>query len=235
LQATDFELETVQVVAFPYRDELAPNLVLKQILSMYPDVYDGEITSLSLPADVPAEIPSVVIAAADNSHRIDVARSRLSVTWSRQDKANVDLQATIRTFSERIVGLTRNIEQGVGRLGCVVIRSAASEQPGRALAMQFCRDEWLRGPLNRPEGFELHAHKVFNLLPDLRVNSWVRIATAKVDDPDYSRVNVTQDINTLTEEIVPNRFTEQSTFPLMSAVSTEFDNIMRLYFPSLTV
>jgi len=114
----------------------------------------------------------------------------------------------------------------------VALRQAASDNPGLLLARQYCKDRWLRGPLNRPEGFELHAHKTFELLPRLTVNRWVRIKTAKGGFPDYRYVTIEQDINTLSEEMDIRRFGPQESAAMFRAAARELDAILGLYFPA---
>lgn len=100
------------------------------------------------------------------------------------------------------------------------------------LAEHFCKEEWHKKPLNRPEGFELHAHKKYKL-ESFNVNSWVRSKTGHLQEEgaDVSIALVEQDINTLAEESADRSFTSDEFKQFFSIVLKEFDNILQMYYP----
>jgi hypothetical protein len=109
--------------------------------------------------------------------------------------------------------------------------------PGRTLASHFCREEWLRGPLNRPSEFELHAHKQFKLGGQFQINSWMRCKTAFISsarDATSERspvILVEQDFNTLVEEGLYSQYAKEEIARFYELVPAEFDHVLRLYFP----
>jgi hypothetical protein len=107
------------------------------------------------------------------------------------------------------------------------------EKPGLFLARHFCKDRWDKAPLNRPENFELHAHKKFTLASGFEVNSWARSKTGKLsgDGDEKLIVLFEQDLNTLAEEASTRNFCEAEIKKFFGAVATELDSILGLYYP----
>lgn len=231
VSSTVFEVHRVMASGFVATEEFSPSKALRQILKNWPDVYDGEMTSFPLPPDVPPDVPSVLLSSKNGAWRLEISRARVNVLWLRREEGLGNLANTLAEFADRLATIFEESEAGVGRLAAVVTRQASIEDPGGTLARQFCRDEFLGGPLNRPEGFELHAHKRFQLLPQLTVNSWIRIKTAKGASQEYRYVTVEQDINTLGEELESRRFSRDETVAVFDAASGEVDAILEMYFP----
>ena len=101
------------------------------------------------------------------------------------------------------------------------------------LARHFCKDRWDKAPLNRPENFELHAHKKFALGTDFEVNSWARSKTGKLagDGDDKLIILFEQDINTLAEGTAERDFSKAEIKKFFGAVASELDSILELYYP----
>jgi hypothetical protein len=121
----------------------------------------------------------------------------------------------------------------------VVQRFLPEEDPGRALARHFCREELLsqdpKGPLNRPENFELHAHKTYEMA-GFRINSWVRCKTGTlaIGDSGQRILFVEQDLNTLADAIAQKEYDLPAVAHFFETAATEVDAILRRYFPSRT-
>lgn len=235
ISPADFAIYGMQTSAFLLDATIRPASVLVQVLQRYGDIYDGEPISVPMPAQVPTEIPSVILASSDNALRIEVARSQVSLYWYRvEEAAPVSLEELSAAFADRLATICEQTDGPVGRLGIVVTRRASLDNPGRVLASKYCRDRWIAddGALNRPEGFELHAHKVFNLTPTVLVNSWMRIRTAQDDEQVYRYVVVQQDINTLAEELMKRNFTRSDIAAILIAAARESEITLAKYFPS---
>lgn len=235
ITASSFEPQALQLSAFSSGPHLRPVRVLGGALSRWAAIYDATPISLPLPEGVPPEIPAIVLQNEVQSLRIEIARSRVNLIWQRQSQDGVDVQETLTSFAARALEIFSMDENRVpiGRLGAVFTRTAAIASPGRELARHFCRRELLEGsdaPLNRPEGFDLSAHKTFQL-NGRRVNSWIRISAAKSDETKYDRVHVVQDINTLEEERENGDLREADVDTFVRAVAVELDIILRRYFP----
>jgi hypothetical protein len=106
--------------------------------------------------------------------------------------------------------------------------------PGKELSRQFSNEKMLNGPLKGLQGFELHAHKVFELYQDQNVNSWIRIKTSGTPGPEYERTMVEQDINTLAEELNIRVFDREKIILFFHEASGQLDSILKEYFPGKT-
>ncbi len=121
----------------------------------------------------------------------------------------------------------------IARLAALATRFSVHEKPGLCLARHFCKDRWDKAPLNRPENFELHAHKRFTLASNFRVNSWARSKTGKLsgDGDEKLIVLFEQDLNTLAEEAPTKDFSEAEVKKFFGAAANELDSILGLYYP----
>ena len=230
IQASDSQLERVQASAFTGRTELRPQSVLREALTGLSHVYDGETMSIPLPEDVPPGVVSVTLTSRDRAQQIEVSRNRVNVIWLPRLSPSPPLTDMLTTMASRLAMVIK--EEKIGRVGMIVARAKRVEDPGIELSRQFAQDRWLERPLNRPEGFELHAHKKFLLLPNLTVNSWMRVRTAKSGPAEYDHVLVEQDINTLTEEQDERQFEATDLQEIATRTAEEFDSILGVYFPS---
>ncbi len=124
------------------------------------------------------------------------------------------------------------LQARVSRLAAVVSRHAVHEAPGLVLSRYFCRPEITRGPLNRPESFEIHARKSYTLAGKFKINSWVRSKTG-VEPGKEGRpvVLVEQDLNTLAEDAETMSFSETEIQSFFSAATLELDAILAVYYP----
>lgn len=233
IHAADFQLLRVQASAFFSGIGFRPATLLSEMPEAWRGVYDGDPISVPLPDEAPAVLPSVVLRSRDDTQRVQVSRARVDLIMSCENAPQLGLPETLGELAGRLAALLRTNGVTFGRLAAIVARVAEVEQPGIELSRQFCSDRWLqaRGPLNRPEGFELHAHKVFDLLKDIPVNSWVRIKTAKLGPEPYRHVLVEQDINSLGEEIETRCFDRDALIRWFQAANEQLDRILELYFP----
>lgn len=232
LQFDQFRRERLLASAFVFRDELRADKFLAQLLERFSPVYGGQPVSIPLPPEAPPEIPSVILTSTDGSQRMDISRARVNVARLLKDASpGDDLQPIISELADRLSLVAEVTGVTIGRLGVVLVSQLAVATPGKVLAEQFCRDELLRGPLNRPEGFELHAHKTFELLPGIDVNSWVRVKSAMSGAGEYDHVVVEQDINTLATELPTREFSRDETARIFGKAAIQLQAILELYFP----
>ncbi len=231
VQSTELTLESVQVTGFVAGDDLRPKLALANALQNLSDVYDGETVSLPLPPEAPPDFPAVLLSNSLRTQQVQIARSRITLVHRPHADEATDLRGILGTLAGRLGALLDGTEARLGRLGMVVVRQASVERPGDILSRQYCRDEWLRTAMNRPEGFELHAHKTFDLMPGVSVNSWIRVRTGKSRGDAYDSIVTEQDINTLVEELQTRQFSGEQTSQIAEAAANQFDVILQLYFP----
>lgn len=231
LTSSDFQIQKLIASGFVASEGFNPSDALRHVLVSWPDVYDGQTTSFPLPADAPPDFPAVSVSSKDGIWLVEMTRARVNVAWVNQHGRIRSLRRVFSELSKRLVTILAEQQVVVGRLAALVTRVAEVPGPGVVLSRQFCRPKWLDGPLNRPEGFELHAHKTFDLLPGLAVNSWVKIKTAKGGSPNYRYVVIEQDVNTLAPELETRKFSQRETSSVFRAASLELDSILSMYFP----
>ena len=230
--ASDFTVELVQATAYAASDPLSPPRVLRHALAAWSNLYDGTPISLPLPPGAPVEIPSVILASQDGTQRIEIAPSRVNIFVTRPiDEETLQVVNIYPDLSERLIDIFENEGIAIGRLAAVVHQAASVDAPAQALARQYFRDQWLVAPLNRPESLELHAHKIFDLRPDLPVNSWMRLRTGERIPTSEPVIAAEQDINTPEEQRAASNFDRDSTAEFFRLVTAELSTILRLYFP----
>ena len=125
------------------------------------------------------------------------------------------------------------------RVALLVTRMVIEEKPGIVLSRYFCKDQLVSGPLKRPENFELHAHKTYELLGAGQINSWVRCKTAMLQVPSDTTpvmntqpvIVIEQDINTLAEVAATTELSILQIHQFYEAATVEMDSIVQLYFP----
>jgi len=233
-----FEFSGYQAAVFFVRLGASVRTILTQVLGDVGEVLDGDPVSLPVPAEAPPEIPRVLLTSKDKALRFDIGLNRADFRWQRTD-APLDLTRFLESALRAFQALSRSAESLPGRLALIVHRFKLQPDAGRALAAHFCRPELLentpqhKGPLNRPEAFELHAFKQFPVNRFV-INSWFRAKTGLMTpttDP-RSVVLVEQDLNTPNEELERARFSLDDIRDFHRLAAGELDTILRLYFPS---
>jgi len=231
-----FEFSGYQAAAFYVRLALGVRSILTQVLGEVGEVLDGDPISLPVPAEAPPEIPRVMLTSKDRALRFDISLTRADFRWQRTEGA-LDLTRFLGNAQRAFQALNRSAESLPGRLALVAHRFKPEPDAGRVLAAHFCRPELLentprhKGPLNRPEAFELHAFKQFRL-NHFAVNSWFRAKTGTVDTKNpRSVVMIEQDLNTPQEQLEQTRFSGDDIREFHRLSTAELDTIMRLYFP----
>lgn len=233
IACSDFEIAAWQLVMFTPDGGIDSGALVRRFIPAVGAEFDGE--PVLLPAgQLPPEVPRAILQSADGAWRCEVAHQAVRVKWS--------MRPARPTTSEQVVGLSRSVLERyreslharVGRLAVVVTRFARHELPGVFLATHFCEKRWLEAPLNRPEGFELHAHKRYHFPSGVEVNSWVRNKAGSVRDPsgEAKAVLVEQDLNSLSEESDQGKaFSAADTSAFFDEAHGELDGILRLYYP----
>lgn len=128
-------------------------------------------------------------------------------------------------------------QRRIGRLAGLATRFARHPHPGLFLARHFCDKRWEQAPLNRPESFELHAHKSFDLgVRPFVANSWVRSKTASMTEtePASPIVLIEQDINTRSQDVATHAFSRTDVAGFFADVGRELDVMLDIYYPSHT-
>jgi hypothetical protein len=234
LTASDFSLAAFQASIFTPDSEASVNKFARTFPAKWQGIFDGDLVTLpAVPIPSPVEMPRTILQSTTGWH-CEMSPGRLNITWTRAPDATSSplLSDLVARVVPLLVDYTETMEIRVGRSAAIVSRYAQHEAPGRLLAHHFCRDEWQKAPLNRPQDFELHAHKRYSLLEGLLVNSWVRnkTATLTTQTERLPVVLVEQDINTLAEESAVANLNAH--IPLFfERAAAELDSILKLYYP----
>ena len=229
-------LASCQATAFTPAGDLSVTKALSEFCPRFASLFDGEpIVLPPISEGAPPEVPRIILESRNHEWRCELLPERANVFWRKTQAASEDIG--LSEFFEKAVDVLLHYAElvgaRVGRLSAVATRFAKHETPGLFLARHFCKERWDRAPLNRPENFELHAHKRFALSGNFQVNSWARSKTGKLaTEADQTTIVVfEQDINTLSEESSTKSFTAQETKGFFQAARTELDTILHLYYP----
>jgi len=240
LTTKDFKIATCQLSLFHSAISLPRSGLLKEVLTKFGDLFDGDPMSFPIPNDAPAEIPRVILTNKNPNNKLEICLNRTNLSQNDLlNGAEISAHDFFKKNKTNYHDFLNIIQSKVHRLAGVVIRYAFCENPGLFLARHFCHNKWDKEPFNRPESFELHSHKTFNLFEKqghapLIVNSWVRCKSGfrKEEGGGTSKiVLVEQDINTLQDANVLKTFSPQEIDDFFKAIPEKFDEIMKLYFP----
>jgi hypothetical protein len=198
--------------------------------------FDGEPvlaapTQGALQINIPGlAVPTIVLRRRDGNAQLSIGPQRADLV-SPTGHLGGTLEAFLSRASETLLTVRTLLDARVPRVAAVVQWYRAIPTPPLALAEQFCRQDLMRqGPLNRPENFELHAHKVFRTGFGMNVNSWVRNRSAVVTATNTPVVSVEQDMNTLDDGTVDLEDGAVSTF--FRGIAGELDQALALYYPN---
>ena len=234
----DFSLHQAQAAIFTPGLQFRSGVVIASLLGEYADVFDGDPLALPIPPEAPPEVPRVELRSADARYRLRAAPARLDIF---EQRISADRGVNLPEFCQLAAGVINAYLEAtqavIGRMACVITRIAEDDTPALSVARHFCRDKWLAGPLNRPEKFELHAHKRFELNGEFEINSWFRCRTATLQFAEAAEastrdvISVQQDFNTLTEESVERDYSRDEVLRFYELAQPEFDVVLALYFP----
>lgn len=236
LTASSFELASCQATIFTPDGDLAVSKVMRELYPSLATRFDGEPTILPLAAEgAPPEIPRIILDSKSKEWRCELSPVRVNVHWRRakSTEASVALGEFFKDASEVFLQYAAQLSPRIGRLAALTKRFSPHEKPGLFLARHFCKDRWGLAPLNRPENFELHAHKRFTIARNFTVNSWARSKTGKLsgDGDEKLIVLFEQDLNTLAEKAAEKDFSEEEIREFFRAAPGELDEILALYYP----
>lgn len=231
----NFEVVACQATAFTPDYELSARGFLRELYPEWADLFDDEPQSIPpLPA-LPREVPRITLQSRSREWKCEIASGRINLHWQQREgpAERIGLETFFSRVSALLVRYQRSINDRIGRLSAVVTRFAEQESPGLFLARHFCHERWETAPLNRPEGFELSAHKVFLMGNSFNVNSWARnkTGTRTVNGKSKPIVVFEQDINTLVPEAETRDFAADEIKNFYELATTELDFILGLYYP----
>lgn len=232
IRAEQFRLLAVQAVIYlADPEDFSPSVVLSAVLPPYAARYNGDVQALTLPSDIPPEIPHVILQSNPAGWQLRASPARIDSIWHRAS-LDEEYNDVITESAEVLESYVRTSNTRIGRVALVISRFSIVEQPTTELITHFCNDRVIEHPLRRSQVFEIHNHKVYT--PDSigsRVNSWVRCKSGEIVPPGSPAIIVEQDLNTLEGELTSNIFSAERLHAYFENASREADGILREYFP----
>jgi hypothetical protein len=201
-------------------------------------LFDGEPTVLpAIPEGAPIEFPRIILESRAHEWRCELSPARANLFWRRTKSTatHIEVADFFRKAADPLLQYADMLSTRVARLAALATRFAEHETPGLYLARHFCKEDWDKAPLNRPENFELHSHKTYTLPSGLMVNSWARSKTGmlKAEADQRPIVLFEQDINTLAEAAPTKAFHKADIKRFFDDVGSELNTILGLYFPDV--
>jgi len=232
----DFAIDSVQTAMFtPEHASFAAGRSVATILRHFGEQFDGEMQALPLPAEMPAEVPRVVLQSADTARRLNISPARFDAVWNRLPGGEQPgLGDVVRQSAEVLEYYVGEMSVQVGRIGLIVRRSFPTADPAQFLVQRFCNAQSQREPFNRSSTFEIHNHKAYAPSQpgiDYSINSWVRCRSAAVVPDNRQAIVVVQDLNTMGNELEQRRFNADQIRVFFEMAAQEADQILGKYFP----
>jgi hypothetical protein len=230
ITSKSFDIAECQVVLFTSGLQFSASRVLID-MSQSVKLYDAEPVMLPNADEMPPEVPRIILSSRDGRHRMQASAIRCDIfRQALPEEPGPRLSELLPACLPIIRAYKRATNAAFDRLAIVVKRIVPFEQPAKLLSEHFCKDEWLQGPLNRPQQFELHAHKVFEVPGSVYVNSWFRCKTAILNLPEQRPgILIEQDFNTLKD--IGREYTQEDVETFFDAVVPAFDKVLDMYFP----
>lgn len=235
---SDFTIFSCQAVLFTPEEELSAQKLMKSILHKWVDLFNDEPVIVPTGKDdiaLPRDLPKIQLKNVDSAWRCNIAPARIDILWQKTKKDLKEIK--IDEFFQKAFGYLEEYryetKARIGRMAGVIKRYKKEKDPGKFLAKHFCKENYLVEPFNRPENFEIHAHKRYRIAKDFLVNSWVRNKSAKIsfENEQFTVITVDQDINTLNEDINEKKFSKLKIKKFFDIIPDEFDAILNLYYP----
>jgi hypothetical protein len=227
------ETSQIQASVFTPGFMFSTSEVLKRLMQLELDVFDGDPLVLPLPEDAPHEIPRITLENKEKTFKLEVAPSRINFFRSMtSEEDRIIPNDFVQVAGKTLTSLLDKMGAQCGRIAAVVNRFAFKGDPGKEIAAHFCKDNFLREPFDQPSEFELHSLKKYDFFGSFKVNSWVRIKSGQmkfVKGLSRPVVVALQDINTLAEETESYSMEQITSF--YEKICDEFDKVLRLYFP----
>lgn len=228
----NFHLGVVQAVLFTDPDGFSLSGILKSFFPAVP-LFDGEPQTISEDGiGLPPEVPRLVLPEKSGRWRCQIAPARMDLFWNRVDGGPKDDLRTVLNEAAKVIRMYRQkMSVTPRRVAAVVTRYAPHSDPGIFLAQHFCQPRWQEAPLNRPESFELHAHKSYDL-KGFSVNSWFRAKSGLMTEREASTkvVLAEQDLNTVPRS---QALSDDEISAFFAICPDELDHVLGLYFPEI--
>lgn len=231
MNSDNFKITSLQVSIFTPAVLFSKSRILERMMSNFEDFFNGDTVAVPIPGDAPKEFPRIILHSADGKFKLEIAESRVNFFRYRKDD-DIEIDASqIMDLSSRVLKEYKDCTHSIiGRLALVVVKSLENKNPGFTLARHFCKDKWMVELFNRLDNFEIHSHKHYTL-EGFNINSWIRCKTGRLTKDNKPIILVTQDINTLAEELEKRDFSFEQVKAFLEIAYKEQKQVLRKYFP----
>jgi hypothetical protein len=234
LSREDFQPLNHQALIFIERTDIRSEKIFKWLPAPWPSRLPEPMVLGAI--ELPPELPRITWQRDKKPWGAAVAPTFFSITW-RNFVSLSDEKLSLGTFISQslpiLLAFKKQFKTRVWRVACLSNRFAKHDQPAKFLAGHFCKPVWIKGPLNRPENFEIHSHKQFDLPESEKVNSWMRIKTSRLSEDAASAdlvIVAEQDFNTPNED-VEREFKDSDISQFFKTSPKEIDKVLDLYLP----
>ena len=232
LRHTDFLTTLARAAIFIPSTQFAGRHIYVKLTDRWYEKFDSDPIIIPEKDVLPPSVPVLIMQSQSGEWKLQVSRERVDIIFDPKLPSSIDdLSKFFEEGLDYLVEFRKLFNLRVGRLAAICNRLLNHEEPGKALAKHFCREDLLSGSLNRPEGFELHAHKKFTLYGREVVNSWVRNKTGLRVVSNEPVIIIVQDVNTLAEQVHEREYTDEEMKLFFTASSVELDKILSIYYP----
>lgn len=235
ISAAEFDtIFSIQLSAFTPTKILSNSKILKSVMDIVPDDYDGEPTVLPLPEDAPPDIPRITFKDKNQKKIFEIAPSRVNVSLKDIDyQKDLYKSPLVREAESLLKSYLEKIDLECLRLALNISRGIFKEYPETELVYHFCKDKFLNEPFDKPSEFQIHSLKKYKLKDSFDVNSWVRVKSVTVNSGAHKKraVAFEQDINTLPELMNHISYDYQQISHFFSSAIGDADSILLKYFP----
>jgi hypothetical protein len=232
IKAEDLRILTLQISVFSSNSNFATGKILSELSNKYGDVFDSNPTSIPLPKEAPPDLPRLILSSSDKKMKLEISANRANLFRYRTiNDTVIDPKGFLDFGLEVFKDYIKYSNSIIGRLAIVSNRFIEDDNPALRLAKHFCKEKWIKKPFNRPESFEIHSHKVYQL-GEFTINSWVRCKSGSLKNNNKPIVIVEQDINTLSDELDKKSYQNIKIKKFAGSVIKEQKEILNKYFPS---
>ena len=116
LSSTDFRVQKIVASGFVGIGEFNPASAMRHAIAEWPEVYDGNATSLPAAIDVPPDFPVVSLASKDGAWLLEMSQARVNVAWLRQDQKTRSMERLFSTLARRLAAILDEGGVNAGRL-----------------------------------------------------------------------------------------------------------------------
>lgn len=233
MKATDFNLAIFQaIIVTPDVSAFSLSKAVRNLVPKYYRRYDGLVETLSMPDEMPPDVPRFILQSKDGRYRLDASPKLVASSWRWVGETQAKPGDLVDECLDVLENYIQVMQVPVGRLGMVVTRICQAENPAQLLIEKFCRPELHDFFINQSEEFGVNHYQRL-ALQNFQVNLWMKYKTGRVErnDHKFKAAIVHQDFNTLEEELEERNFSLEEIRNYFHLVAQQADTVLHHYLP----